>query len=362
MRDNLDELLTGVYHRGESVSEELNKAVLQKVREKDRFSSKGNFRKYAMAAAILAATLLLGTGGVYAAMKTFGLEYFWSQNNRSEMPQEVKDLIDTEPEVTVQNQSKRQDILEYQATSVLCDSKYVAVTVEVSVKDVKKYGLIVDSISADADTDYEKSALEYCRKNSLQPVQIQMRLSNKSEENLHIVTTYSDQTDTTGATFVICAKRFSDEKYFTMDIMPLVFLGEDGEDQTSYKDEVLQVEVSNQSSEQSAAYIVDDEEEYAVPGTSITLEEITLTTTEIGTYFKAVYKDTSNSDDATEDWLGLCDADGSPLEMGMMAGGKSSSIGENEYTDEICYKNIGLPDTIYLSIGDGYKVIPMKKK
>ena len=204
MKDNLDELIRNTFQQGEVPGDALNQTVIQKVKEQEAMkkniilfheksenSRRGSMRKIAMAAAVVAAVLLLGTGVAHATMQYFGIEYFSKRFGSSGLNEEAKELVENEPVVTIKESENSKDILEYQVSEVLCDHKYVIVNIDVSVKDAKKYFLVP---GADAPTTpvsnldigikIKKSIAEYCKENEMQPVYLHFTYDSKSEKNV----------------------------------------------------------------------------------------------------------------------------------------------------------------------------------
>lgn len=109
-------------------------------------------------------------------------------------------------------------------------------------------------------------------------------------------------------------------------------------------------------------YVMQDQKENTVHGTKVALKEVKLTTTEVGSYLSARYEEKGVSRDASASWLELCDEDGKPVSFGGMDGGRCYEAGKNEYVSEGCYENIGLPEKIYLSIGDSGEIVELMKQ
>lgn len=390
MKYDVDDLLKSTYHQGEVPTDALNQTVLQMVKECDRmnqnkmetgavheqegkqkkrkyYGSNSRFRKFATVAAVLAMVLLLGSVTVHAAKKFFGINYFWERYG-NEMPEKAKELVENNPTVTVKDGEESRNIVDFKVSSVLCDSKYVVVTLDVAVKDADKYFLVTgvadltDPVSCmSIGIDSKQSIGEYCNENGMQPVQIDAKLNHASEKFADIIMWDEQQTDTGNGTILICAKRMTDDKNFTMGIKTMLRLSKGEEYVASTAGDTLQINVEDKSTEETAYYAVDKNPEYAIPGTSITLKKVKLTTTEVGTYSEIMYRDESTSEDPSVDWLFLCGEHGESLKTNIVASGTCQPEGDNIYLASDCYESMGLPENIYLSVGDSGKVLKLKK-
>ncbi|MDY3854896.1 MAG: hypothetical protein SO170_08100 [Butyribacter sp.] len=385
MKYSVDDLLKNTYHRGEIPSETLNQTVLQMVKECDEMKQDGfkmgdkakkgrNFhlkhsgiRRFATVAAVLAMVMLMGSSVVYAGKKFFGINYFWEPYGNG-MPEKATKLVDDKPTVTVKEGNEGACIIDFKVSSVLCDSKYVVVTLDVAVKDADKYFLVTgptdltESVSSmSIGIDSTQSVGEYCNAKGLQPVQIQTELDNQSKKFADVVVGDSQQAGTGNGSIMICAERLTDDKSFTMGIKTRVILGKGEEYLSDYIGDTLQVAVEDKSSEQTAYYSVDGNKEYHVPDTAITLKNVKLTTTEVGTYSEIKYVDERTSENASADWIELCDETGETIKCNIVADGSCQQKGSHLYLAQGCYESIGLPEVIYISIGDSGKVVKLKK-
>ena len=396
MKYDFEELLKSTYHHGETPTDTLNQTVLRMVKECDEMNHDnlqtgnlldgkkqerirsaqgrrqgigyGSIRRTAVVAAAFTLVVLLGSGAVYAAGKIFGINDFLQRFGRNGISEETGQLVDEHPTVTVKSASDSKDIVDFKVTSVLCDSKYVTVTLDVSVKDTEKYFLVTgvtdltDPVSCmDVGIDSSESIGDYCSEYGLQPVQINTKLDKKSEKFADIRMRDYEQSGTGDGSIMICAQRLTDDKSFTMGIKTSVILSEGEEYDCSLAGDALQIDVEDNSTEESAYYRVKQKEQYHVPGTAITIKEVKLTTTEVGTYSEITYVDDSTSEDPSVDWLYLCKANGEMLEANILAGGTCHSVGNNEYVASDGYQSIGLPDTVYVSLGDMGKVVKLIK-
>ena len=384
MKYNLDDLLKGTYKTGERPSQALNRNVLQMVKECDNMKQdemKNNYRskiggkyysncsrtkRFAKVAAVFAVVLLMGSSVVYAGIKSSGIKYFWELRGK-EMSEETTKLVDDNPIVEVTKGAGETDILDFEVSSVLCDSRYVVAVIDVAVKDADKYFLVtgttdltepVSSMSIGIESD--KSVGEYCQAEGLQPVQIHTKLDSQSKKYVQIISGDNKQDGTDNGSIMICGERLTEDKSFTMGINTQMVLCEGEKHLSSYEGDTLQVEVEDNSSEQTAYYRVDENEKYRVPGTTITLKEVKLTTTEVGTYSEINYIDKRDSEDVCE-WIELCDENGDAIEWNGVGCGQSEPKGNYRYLQKDCYKSIGLPEEIYLSIDEFGKVVKLKR-
>lgn len=390
MKCDVDDLLKSTYHQGEVPTEALNQTVLQMVKESGKMGQNGlktdgigvgkskkdgscqlknsRVRRMATVAAALVIVILMGSGVAHAAKKFFHIDYFWGRYGSEGMSEETKQLVDDKPMVTVKESNEALDILEIKVSSVLCDSKYVVLTLDVDVKDADKYFLVTgvtdlnEPISCmSLGIDSEQTVGEYCTAKGLQPVQVRTELDHQSEKFVEIVTWDNEQNDTGSGSLMISAKRLTSDKSFTMGIKPRMTLGEGEEYVSSYTGDTLQVDVKDKSTEQSAYYSVDEKAEYHVPDTAITLKKVKLTTTEVGTYSEIEYVDKSTTEDSSAEWLELCDKNGESIKSNIVDGGSCQSKGKNAFLAMGCYESVGLPDTIYVSVGDSGKVVKLKR-
>lgn len=390
MKYDVDDLLKNTYHQGEVPTDALNQTVLQMVKECDRmnqnkrktgavyeqkekqqqrkyYGSNSRFRKFVTVAAVFAMVLLIGSVTVHAAKKFFGINYFWERYG-NEMPEKAKELVENNPTVTVKEGEESRNIVDFKVSSVLCDSKYVVVTLDVAVKDADKYFLVTgvadltDPVSCmSIGIDSKQSIGEYCNKNGMQPVQINTELEKGSAKFADIVTRSEKQVGTGYGTLMICAKRLVNDKSFTMGIKTSMRVSK-GEEVFRYTGDTLQIHVKDRSTEQTAYYQVDQNAEYHVPETAITIKEVKITTTEVGTYSKITFADEDASEAGSSvGWLYLCDAKGKNLESNIVDDGSCRPKGDKTYVASDCYKNIGLPETVYVSVGDTGKVLKLKK-
>lgn len=381
MKDNMEKLLQATYHQGEKPADNLNQTILEMAKEREDMRKKGmkaDERKNAerrrgmrgvTAAAAAAVVLLLGTGG-YAATRYFGLDFFAEKYGENTMTEEAKELVERKPEVTIKEQEGSQNLLDYQVSELLCDSRYVLATIDISAKEEGKYLLVSGPTDIDEPVsmlslgiDSEQSIGEYCREHGMQPLLLHLNFDKKTEKYLSLSMYDNAQKEAGRLTMMICAERLTDDKEFMMNVKPDVVIYEGEEYQSYYEDDILQVHVINQSEEESALYAVDGAGEYKVPGTSMTLQGIELKSTEIGSYLKVQYRFVPDSDDAEEELIELCDENGKAMPVSMIAIHSAKPTGENTYESEGCYENVGLPDTIYLKIGaDSDKVVKAEKK
>lgn len=381
MKGNLEQLLRNTYHQGGVPGDALNQTVIQKVKEqeamkknkisfhgKNGLEHKGSMRKIATAAAVVAAILLLGTGVAHATMQYYGIDYFSERYGSSGLNEETKELVENEPVVTIKESENSKDILDYKVSEVLCDHKYVIVNIDVTVKDTKKYFLVPgadDLATPVSDLDIgiksKKSIRKYCKENGMRPVYLYFPYDDKNEKNVEYMSYDNEQPGTGKATIMLCSKRLTSEQKFIMNVKPSVAIYEGEQKSLSYHDDTLQIQIEDNSSVESACYTVNGAKEYKVPETSMTLKEVKITTTEVGSYLNVIYESTGSSDDAEAEFLDLCDKNGELIPNSIVAVGYIQPVGDNVYVSEGCYENIGLPDEIYLSIGEGVKIVQLEK-
>lgn len=377
MKDNVDEIIRETYHQGGEMPAELNRKVLKLARKKQSDGERNikgenknvwgqtgfSWRRAVAAAALTVLILTAGAGGAYAAGHYFGIQDFWGKSG-SKLSEDAQKLIEEHPAVTMDNSRKDAEILNYKVSSVLCDSKYVTAIVNVELKDPDKYLLVLDPEDLDApvsdvgiDDGSDRSIEEYCREKGRIPVQIY--LQEKDAVDAEVVSRDMKQLSSSKGVIEINARRRSKKQKFEWKVSPLLMLN--GSSKSHY-DPVIQIHVKDNSTEKSAYYMTADKEQTPIPGTKVTLKKVKLTTTEVGSYLSARYEETGVSGDASESWLELCDENGDPVSFGGMDGGRCHETGKNEYVSEGCYENIGLPEKIYLSIGDSGKVVELTKE
>lgn len=390
MKNGVDDLLKSTFHQGEIPTETLNQTVLQMVKESGEMrrnglktdgtgqgkSQKGRgyrlknsgIRRFAAVAAVFVMVVLMGSGVVHAAKKFFGIDYFWERYGSEGMSEETKELVDDKPMVTVKESGEEPDILDFKVSSVLCDSQYVVLTLDVDVKDPDKYFLVTGVTDLNEPVscmslgiDSEKTVGEYCMSRGLQPVQVHTELDNPSKKFVDIVTWDNEQTDTGSGSFMICAKRLTSDKSFTMGIKTKMALGKGEKYVSSYTGDTLQVDVKDKSTEQVAYYSVGEKAEYHVPDTAVTLNKVKLTTTEVGTYSEIEYTDKSTTEESLVEYIELCDKNGDSMKSNIVGVGTCQSKGKNAYLAKGCYESVGLPDTIYVSIDDSGKAVKLRR-
>lgn len=66
-------------------------------------------------------------------------------------------------------------------------------------------------------------------------------------------------------------------------------------------------------------------------------------------------------EDPSVDWLFLYGEHGESLKTNIVASGTCQPEGDNIYLVSDCYESMGLPENIYLSVGDSGKVLKLKK-
>lgn len=377
MKDRVDEIIRETYHQGEQMPEGLNRKVLRMANEKQKENSGAfdggsrndrrmigfTWQKAAVAAALVAVVLTAGAGGAYAAAHYLGIQDFWGKSG-SHLSEDARKLIESHPAVTMDAAQKNADILNYEVDSVLCDSKYVTAIVNVDIKNPDKYLLVLDpddlssSVSVlGIDDGSDLSIAKYCEKKGLIPVQLY--LQEKDAKDAEVVSRDMKQLSGTKGVIEINAKRRSKRQKFQLTIQPLLMLNNSSE---THCDPTIKIDVKDNSTEKSAYYVMQDQKENTVHGTKVALKEVKLTTTEVGSYLSARYEEKGVSGDASASWLELCDEDGKPVSFGGMDGGRCYEAGKNEYVSEGCYENIGLPEKIYLSIGDSGEIVELTKQ
>lgn len=377
MKDKVDEIIRETYHQGEQMPDGLNRKVLRMARSKqnekltfcdggdrkDRRRAGFIWQKAAVAAAVAVLVLTAGAGGAYAATHYFGIQDFWGRSE-SKLSGDAQNLIEDHPVVTMDTAQKNADILNYEVSSVLCDSKYVTAIVNVDLKNPDKYLLVLDpedltSSVSDLGIDEESdlSIAKYCEKKGLIPVQLY--LQEKDAKDAEVVSRDMEQLSAAKGVIEINAKRRSKKQTFQLVIQPLLMLDDSSE---THYDPTIKIAVKDNSTEKSAHYVMQDQKENTIHGTKVTLKEVKLTTTEVGSYLSARYEEKDVSGDASASWLELCDEKGKPVSFGGMDGGRCYEAGKNEYVSEGCYENIGLPEKIYLSIGDSGEIVELTKK
>lgn len=377
MKDRVDEIIRETYHQGKQMPEGLNRRVLRMANEKQKENSgsidggsrndqrqvRSGWQKAAVAAALVAVVLTAGAGGAYAATHYLGIQDFWGKSG-SHLSEDARKLIESHPAVTMDASQKNADILNYEVDSVLCDSKYVTAIVNVDIKDQDKYLLVLDpedltsSVSAlGIDEGSDLSIAKYCEKKGLIPVQLY--LQEKDAKDAEVVSRDMKQLSGAKGVIEINAKRRSKKQKFQLTIQPLLMLNNSSE---THYDPTIKIDVKDNSTEKSAYYVMQDQKENTVHGTKVTLKEVKLTTTEVASYLSARYEEKGVLGDASASWLQLCDEDGKPVSFGGMDGGRCYEAGKNEYVSEGSYESIGLPEKIYLSIGDYGEIVELTKQ
>lgn len=382
MRDDLDELLKMTYHTGAHPTDNLNQTILHDVKEYENMKKsenkvknlskgyQGNIRKITKIAAAIAVILLAGSGVAYAASNYWGLDFFAKHSGKTGLNENVKKLVDNEPKVSFKEEQASKDLLNYKVSEVLCDSDYLAATIQISLKNEANYFIIpgpydIDAKVSDACTDIksDKTIEAYCKANNLTPIIINMDFDEETEKNI-AEKTVSDCVSKNGKELnvMLGAKRIAKEKKFRANLIPSVFLIDDANGDSEYTDNTLQIDVVDNSTAESATYNLSANEQAKLKDTAIAIKAVQLTSTEIGTNLKVTYTSDVSSDDASLEFIELSDKTGTPLEYNRLIGeGNSKDNGDGTYTSTGYYESVGLPDVIYLSVAEGKQVVRLEK-
>ena len=372
MRDNLEKILKETYHQGEKPGEALNQAVLERLREdgdmkKEEALKDGRFmrrgaKRFTAAAAVFLAVLLIGSG-VYAANRIFNLDFFASRYDGGGLKEETKKFIKEKPEVTIKKSKESEGILDYEVSEVLCDSRALVATVNISLKEPEKYFLFTgtDDIKTplailNIGTDSMETIAQYSEKHGLKPVLADLLFDKKTEEILDRCTTTAKYDDSGKLTVMFTAERKTKDKEFIMGIRPIV-VNYDGKKMTSqYYDDTLEVHVKDQTKEISTFYQVTKEGEEILSKKGISVERIELKTTEVGSYLQVEYQ-TEKEIDREKDFPPIfCFGDEKGKKMyeenPLQALSDITELGNNRYQSEISYEKITSPDEICLMTND----------
>jgi len=376
MRDELDELLEKTFHDDGKPDDSVNQAVLKKVKEYENMKADKNKSKTLIAngkrgavkaAAVVAGIILTGSSAAYAAVNYFGLDYFAEKHGGAGLNDAAHDIMDTEPKTDVTEQTKGYDLLKYDVKEVLCDRNYVLATVNVSIKENGDYLLISNPTDPDMPIstlnigiNSEQSIRAYCDENGIIPIFVNLNFdANTAESKIRRVMTDDEQEETDKLTAIIVAERMTDEKSFDATMQASVIYDMGGKKQTSYQDDRFNVHIEDHSTDESVAYTMSDTD--AAKHMDLDIQNIELTTTEVATYLKVNYESSVSSEDATEEFIQLCDKDGNLIPSSILSMGNCRLNPDGSYTCTSCYDNIGLPETIYLSLGDGAAIVKIQK-
>ena len=380
MKDNIEELLKKALHEGEIPTAALNQEILKKVKRDENTKQcvkNGNrknklkpyYWKPAQIAAAFAVTLLVGSTVTFAAVRYFGLDYFTKQSGGRGIDKQMESLIDKDPSVTVQNKNTGKEILDYQVQEVLCDSDYMVATLRISLKNPEEYLLlpettdVTDPVSGIAEGKGSSQSIEdYCRRRHLTPVSVYMDFDSSSESTIHKTMSDSKQTGSGELSVIVAGKRLTRDKMFTVHLQPSLVFHAGSKNTTVCNDSTLKIRVTDKSTAQSADYRISSEEAAKLSDTLIQqIKGITLKSTEVGTYLTVTYESAGSSDDATGTFIDLCDKNGNVIPGNVIAGGTCKENGDHSFTCENCYEDLGLPEEIYLSIGDGKQILKAEK-
>lgn len=373
MRDNMDELLERIYQKGEKPSKRLNEEVLQKVKEQERTGNgkknvirKGKWRKEAhkmkkwtKVAAVMAVVLFVGTGTAYAANRYLNLDFFANRLTGKKLSTETKKLIKKEPKTVVEGKNKT---LTYHVKEIANDDQYVVATLDVQVNDKEKYFLMTDHDDKDSkvsdvytDMKSENTVEEYCKKHKLTPIWLQVGGDRKN-----VVRVSDSAIEGTGEmAYMVGLEKVGRERDSKITLQARV-VTEDGK---AKKDAKIIVEVPAQSEKKSTDYKIVSGQEKKLEKQNMKIKKVTLTSTDIGTYASITYEKAKKSVDITEEFIDVCEKDGTLKEYNRLVGGSINHKNKDgSYTVKNCYEKIGLPNTIYLSIGDGEEVVTFVKK
>ncbi|MBR1742142.1 MAG: hypothetical protein IJ733_09820 [Lachnospiraceae bacterium] len=375
-----EELLNAVYHQEEE-ADAFNRTMIEMVKEREDMKKRGQILgeekqtgyrrgagKFGAVAAVFLAVLILGTG-VYAATGYFSLDFMSKfYGDERGLSKEAKNLLESEPEVTGKEEKRSEEmdsVLDCEVSEVLCDSRYVVVSVNVTVKDPKKYLYVYSGWNIAEDpvrylqigVDSEQKINEYCTEKNLRPAQVQMHLDKETEKKYASLTALNgEQRDGKKATIMLCAERRTKDKKFQIGITPELFLygGKDNLEYRMAKLDKLQVTVEDKSTEREAEYRADGKKEYQIPGTEITLERVKLISTEVGSYLSVWYKDERKPKKKEAYIFYLCDKEGEEIWVHPFAGSMSTrSLGNERYLSESAFESIGLPEELYIKTEEG---------
>lgn len=359
----------------------LNRKLIDYAKEKEReeeLQKSGVMRmdlrrRFATAAAAFAAVLILGTGA-YAATQYFGLDFFASRNDGPKLTEEVKQMIEEKPEVTVQKTEGSRDILNYEVSEVLCDSRNLVATVEISVKEPDKYFVFTGTDDVVTPMEILQMGIDsmdtigtYCKKRGMQPVLVDVDCFDEKTGRLLSNSLASTKYTSPGkVTYMFSANRLTADREFVMGLKPTVCLF-DGEKQVAiYRDDLLEVQVKDKSTEQTAFYEPEKKEPVEVAGgNSCSIDRAELISTEVGSYLTVDYTWHGEKSDECQIFWTLCDADGKEVSRNpLVVDGGCEWLGGKHWQSKLEFVNIGQPDVIHIReiAEDGGRVITLKKK
>lgn len=376
-----EEMMKEALRPDRSADEALNQKIIAYEKEKEekgafyrRRMMQSGMRRFAMAAAAFCAVLLLGSG-VYAATQYFGLEFFASQMDEAGLSGDVKKMIEEKPEVTVKKSKYSKGILNYEVSEVLCDSRYLVTTVDISVKEPDKYFVFSGTVDINEPMELLDIGIKskdtigtYCKKHGLKPVQAHFEFDKKTKKLLERSFGDAKQTDSGKVTCMFGARRLTKDKEFIMGLEPDVVHYDGEEYVTHYVDDIQQVHVKDKSEEKISFYQVESPEAYqTAEGNRIQIERVELKSTEVGSYLEVEYtlgKKISEDDGDGYVILEACDENGKVLEFNSLtAEGSCSWLGQNRYLSQENYQNIGSPKVLHLLVDGGKekRVITLKR-
>lgn len=360
----------------------LNRKLIDYAKEKEReeeLQKSGVMRmdlrrRFATAAAAFAAVLILGTGA-YAATQYFSLDFFASRNDGPKLTEEVKQMIEEKPEVTVQKTEGSRDILNYEVSEVLCDSRNLVATVEISVKDPEKYFVFTGTDDVDTPMEILQMGIDsmdsigtYCKKRGIQPVLVDVDCFDKETGRLLSNSLASTKYNSPGkVTFMFAANRLTADREFVMGLKPTVLLYDGGKYVSTYRDDVLKVQVKDHSTEQTAFYEPETKGFVEVDGGqhSVSIDSVELTSTEVGSYLTVDYTLQGKKSEECYTFWALCDADGKEVSYHPLVSDEGCQcLGGDHWQSRADFVNIGQPDVIHIRgiAEDGGRVITLKKK
>ncbi len=416
---SVEQLLKNIYGQGEHPADALNRTVIEKVKERESMKNQGlktgkykkiyrrGMRRCSAVAAAFFAVLIIA-GGVCAANGYFGLDFFATRYDKNaKLSDDAKKLIEEKPEVTIRpyrDKNAGPALLDYQVTEALCDHRFVAVTVEVSLKDPEKYLLVgEDDFIPDQVVDYRlhsgsagtqmkelsgmgidsrQTVEEYCREHGKKWVGINFV---SPEDSVVVQRGYCEyQYSGTGKLTAIFRgeRQETKKKDFVVEIVPKVstdvtVTGKAGDQVWEYKnynEDMFKITVHDNSKEQTAQYrIVENVSESKkikedakgnafLPGPDISVEKIELTSTEVGSYATVFYRPDGLKGDAKYMYFMLSDKEGNRADDMILGGGGSLEfLGNGLYKSESIGYSIGLPEEIYLE-SDWFKVYKAVKQ
>ena len=358
VNDKAEEAFSMIREMRELDGEELG-AMRNKMKKQDetrRYSS--HFWRAKVAAAVVCATLLLGTGA-YAAEHYWNLSSYLKQGH-IDVPQEAAEkLMDTG--VSQQLSEKEGQLVDFAVQEALTDGDMVYLTVEAKTKEAGKYLMVPEGSEADLDKlswmgfDSELTAEEYAKEQGLELLCVGSSFSN--EKNSLDMDTQSIDCKYDGENklvFFIYGQRGDNGKHQKATVIntvrPLSMSYEEFEKKRDTFTSFIDFTLKNKSKTDGKNYVM--EKDTKIDGTTIEVTDLAVEETDLGTY--VTIQITQDEQEIMEKGtaIRLKDSQGQIIEESRDGEGGFVQMSKGHYQAKLKYAKGVLPDQFMIEIFD----------